>query len=353
METTIKTPNTPNTEALKQAWAELKAASPQLRIRDAAAQLGVSELELLTTQLGEGVTRLTAAFDEQLKQFPTFGRVMALTRNEGCVLEHKGPFQKITLHGAMPQVVATVIGPIEQRVFLSGWKYGFAVVQDSPRGVMRSLQYFDGEGQAVLKVFMQSKSNLDAFDDFVATYAAEDQGEDFALAPYPTPVYAEEIDVPAFRTAWENMKDTHDFFGMLKTFNVHRLEALKLIGKPWAYPVDRLEAVRTILQEAAAQQLPIMIFAGNRGNIQIHQGKVKNIKQFGTWLNVMDPDFNMHLNEEQVASAWVVHKQTTDGLVSSVELFDATGEMIAQFFGLRKPGLAQNETWKKIIDSLV
>lgn len=350
METTIKAPKM---EALKQAWAELKAASPQLRIRDAATQLGVSELELLATQLGEGVTRLNAAFDEQLKQFPALGRVMALTRNEGCVLEHKGPFQKISLHGAMPQVVATVIGPIEQRVFLSGWKYGFAVVQDSPRGVMRSLQYFDGEGQAVLKVFMQTKSNLDAFDEFVRKYEAEEQEADFALAAYPTPVYAEEIDVTAFRSAWENMKDTHDFFGMLKTFNVHRLEALKLIGKPWAYPVDRLEAVRTILHVASEKQLPIMIFAGNRGNIQIHQGKVKNIKQFGTWLNVMDPDFNMHLNEEQVASAWVVHKQTTDGLVSSVELFDAAGEMIAQFFGLRKPGLAQNQTWKEIIDSLV
>ena len=95
-----------------------------------------------------------------------------------------------------------------------------------------------------------------------------------------------------------------------------------------------------------------MIFVGNKGNIQIHQGKVRTIRQMGNWLNVMDPDFNMHLDEEQIDSAWVVHKNTEDGLVSSLELFDKEGEMIAQFFGLRKPGLPQNDRWKELIDSL-
>jgi putative hemin transport protein len=35
-----------------------------------------------------------------------------------------------------------------------------------------------------------------------------------------------------------------------------------------------------------------------------------------------------------------------------LELFDKEGEMIAQFFGLRKPGIPQLEAWKRLIDSL-
>ena len=37
-----------------------------------------------------------------------------------------------------------------------------------------------------------------------------------------------EIDVIGFQDAWESLKDTHDFFGMLKTFKVTRTQALRL-----------------------------------------------------------------------------------------------------------------------------
>jgi putative hemin transport protein len=107
-----------------------------------------------------------------------------------------------------------------------------------------------------------------------------------------------------------------------------------------------------VVEKAAETQLPIMIFAGNKGNIQIHQGKVRTVRQMGDWLNVLDPDFNMHLNENVVDSAFVVHKNTEDGLVSALELFDKKGEMVAQFFGLRKPGLPQKAEWKALLDSL-
>jgi putative hemin transport protein len=79
---------------------------------------------------------------------------------------------------------------------------------------------------------------------------------------------------------------------------------------------------------------------------------VKTIRQLGDWLNVMDPEFNLHLNELEVASAYVVHKNTTEGLVSALELFDHSGEMVAQFFGLRKPGIPQKPEWKALLDGL-
>ncbi|MFD2033905.1 hemin-degrading factor [Belliella marina] len=336
---------------LKKEWEKLVSENQKLRIRDAAEKLGVSEAELLATKIGDGVIRLKAEWTSLLFEFKKLGKVMSLCRSNGCVLEHKGNFQKINIEGSPVHQVGTVIGPIEQRIFFSAWKFGFAVESDSPRGVMRSFQFFDKEGTAILKVYLQEESSLEAYRKLVTHYLAEDQSPDLEIEQFATPEYAKSIDMDAFTKDWENMKDTHDFFGMLRRYKVHRLDAIKWIDDKWAYEVDKF-APRKILEEASSSKMPIMIFAGNKGNIQIHQGKVKTIRQMGSWLNVLDPQFNMHLNEDLIAHAFVVHKNTEDGLVSSVELFDHEGEMIAQFFGLRKPGLPQLAAWKELVDSL-
>ena len=347
METTISN----QVSTLKMAWEKLKVEQPNLRIRDAAIQLAVSEAELLASQIGESVTTLKSNWPEILVEFKKLGKVMSLCRSNGCVLEHKGNFQKITIDGSAPHQMATVIGPIEQRVFFSAWKFGFAVENETSRGVMRSFQFFDKSGTAILKVYLQDDTKVDIFNQLVSAYRSENQEQDLQIEEFAKPEYAKKIDMDAFTHDWENMKDTHDFFGMLRKYNVHRLDAVKWIDDRWAHEVDRLSA-RKIVEIASASQLPIMIFVGNRGNIQIHQGKVKTIRQMGDWLNVLDPQFNMHLNEDLIANAFVVHKQTEDGLVSSLELFDKEGEMIAQFFGLRKPGLPQLPAWSALIDSL-
>lgn len=338
-------------QELAQRWEQLQHEQPKLRIRNAARQLGVSEAQLLATGLGKGVLRLEGNWADLLLDCKALGKVMALTRNEGCVLEHKGTFQKIDIMGKAPFQIATVIGPIEQRVFFSGWKFGFAVSTESPRGVMRSLQFFDKAGEAVMKIFLQEKSDLEAYEALVEKYKAPEQSNILELEAFAVPDYASEVNTEKFTRDWENMKDTHDFFGMLKEHKIHRQDALRLIGDKWAYQVDKLSP-RTVLEWASAEKKPIMIFAGNKGNIQIHQGKVRTIRQMDNWLNVLDPDFNMHLNEDEIDSAWVVHKNTEDGLVSAIELFDANREMIAQFFGLRKPGIPQNPEWKALVDSL-
>lgn len=108
-----------------------------------------------------------------------------------------------------------------------------------------------------------------------------------------------------------------------------------------------------MLETAAADETPIMVFIGNQGCLQIHTGPVKNIKMFGQeWLNVLDDDFNMHLRDSAVASAWVVKKPTVDGDVTSLELFDEKSNNIALFFGKRKPGQPEDEAWRKIVGDL-
>ena len=70
------------TENLKTQWESLKQEQPHLRIRNAAQKLGVSEMELLATNIGSNVTRLRPEFKEILLEIESLGKVMALTRND-------------------------------------------------------------------------------------------------------------------------------------------------------------------------------------------------------------------------------------------------------------------------------
>jgi putative hemin transport protein len=72
----------------------------------------------------------------------------------------------------------------------------------------------------------------------------------------------------------------------------------------------------------------------------------------GPWLNVMDPTFHLHLRMDHIAECWVVRKPTVDGHVTSLEAYDAKGEMIIQFFGPRKEGIAERPEWREILESL-
>ena len=95
-----------------------------------------------------------------------------------------------------------------------------------------------------------------------------------------------------------------------------------------------------------------MIFAGNAGVIQIHTGPVEKLKALGPWFNVLDDGFNLHLRMDAIDTAWVIRKPTRDGIVTSLEIYDAQGDQIAWMFGKRKPGELERDDWRGIIDAL-
>lgn len=354
MNATLDTPST-----LKQAWLDLKQAKPGIRIRDAAAWLGCGEAELLATTVNDYTVRLEGDWTKLVARLPELGRVMALTRNDSCVLESKGSFQKVEIIGSPAYAMATVIGPIELRLFFHSWTSGFAVTQETPRGVQKSLQFFDETGTAIMKVYLQGPSgnragsDIEAYEKLVQDFTAADQTVPLQVKSLPPestlPVY--QVDREAFLNDWAAMKDTHDFFGMLRKHKVNRLDAMRLAEGKFTYQIQK-SALRTVVETAASEKLPIMIFAGNRGNVHIHQGKVQTIRVIDNWLNVLDPEFNMHLREDHVDTVWVVKKPTEDGVVTSLEAFDRNKEMIVQYFGLRKPGISELEKWRTLVNEL-
>ncbi len=148
------------------------------------------------------------------------------------------------------------------------------------------------------------------------------------------------------------MRNTHEFFGITRRFQVSRLQALRLAPPHMVEPLNPTPALKKTLTDAAEMNLPIMVFVGNPNCIQIHTGPIQRIVETGPWLNIMDPGFNLHIQTPGIANAFVVQKPTEDGIVSSLELYDHDGESIALLFGERKPGRPERGVWRNLLSSL-
>jgi putative hemin transport protein len=349
-------------EHLREAYQTARREGAS-RHRDIAAKLGVSEGELIAAHVstsprahGLRAQRLRAEWPRLIAALEAVGPVMALTRNASCVHEKTGVYREASANGPAGREMGLVLGgDIDLRVFYSRWAHGFAVDEAGDKGMQRSLQFFDASGTAIHKVFVKPTTDLAAWEQVVAACVSGDQTPGLEAVAPPAPAAERpdaDIDAQAFRQAWASMRDTHEFFGLLRTHGVSRTQALRLAEPRFVRPVDAASAQQA-LSGAASTGTPIMVFVGNPGMIQIHTGPVKKVAVMGPWLNVLDPGFNLHLREDHIASAWVVRKPTSDGLVTSLELFDSQGETIAMFFGERKPGRPELCAWRELIDGLV
>jgi len=331
---------------LKARYDALLQDEPKMRVRNAAEKLDVSEMELVAAQCGDiEATLLEGTAQTLFKELPTLGEVMLLTRNEWCVHERHGRYESVKVgHGP----VGLVLGAdLDLRVFFSSWKYAWAVTQNG----RKSIQFFDGAGMALHKVYCTENSDMAAYDALVEKFRAADQ-EPAPVDRTPAAPKAYASEVPELlRQEWLGMTDTHDFAGLLKKWNLPRVQVLQSAGEDLAQRVDN-DAIEVMLQKAAESDLPIMCFVGNKGMIQIHSGPVKKLMRTGPWFNILDPKFNLHLNTTAIHSIWIVNKPTEDGWVTSLEGYSEDGEQIVQFFGARKPGVPEIRQWRELLESL-
>ncbi len=340
--------------SLSEQYAALKQQNPQMRIYDAAAALGVSELELLELKLGEDVVRLSGDWKNLLSEMHQLDYIMALTRNAHAVHERKGVYKNVSFMGGGHMGVA-VNEDIDIRFFMTQWVHAYAVKMSGGGRTLYSFQFFNQHGRAIHKIYLTHKSSPLAYDELLKTYRAKDQRTRTIVLPETdseapaSQKTAEEI--AAFQTDWLNLQDTHDFFGLLKSHNLSRTEALRVAPAGHARRLDN-GVIATMLNQASEQALPVMVFVGNTGCIQIHTGTVQRILQIEQWINVMDPEFNLHLDTSGIAEVWEVRKPTADGIVTSVEVFDAQGELIVYFFGKRKPGIPEMQEWRDLTAAL-
>jgi len=320
----------------------LRAANPKSRARDLAEAHGLPEAALVAAHLGHGVTALTPHPDRLMPLAGDLGDVMALTRNRNCVHERKGVYK--TYHsGSWAQMILSP--EIDLRLFAKHWVHAYAVVE----GDKRSVQVFDAAGDAVHKIHLTQASDVAGFDRLVAELAVAGQMPDFAPRATVDPARMNPAAADALRRGWAAMTDSHQFLGLVKDYGMNRLGANRIAGTPHARALQK-GAVLAALELAAFSEIPVMIFVGNPGCIQIHSGLIGKASLMGPWINIMDPRFNLHLRGDRIAEVWHVVKPTATGPAVSIEAFDEEGELILQIFAYRKD--RAGDVWNALVAGL-
>lgn len=329
---------------------QFKRDNPKMREREIASHFGISEAEYVAAWIGHGATRISTDFELIFPRLEALGEVLALTRNENAVHEKIGVYDRY-IEGKR---AAMMLGElIDMRMFPAHWVFGFAVEMDAGDVIKRSFQFFDAQGNAVHKIHLRPASNVDEWKALAEDLALANQSGALEITASDMEVHENDETVPydELRERWEKMTDTHQFVGILRKLKISRLKALTSIGDDFAWRLDP-SSVGLLLEDAAKVSVPIMCFVGNQGCIQIHSGPIANTKAMGPWLNVMDETFHLHLRNDRIAEIWAVRKPTDKGHVTSLEAYDAAGELIIQFFGKRIEGQDERGEWRAIVENL-
>ncbi len=284
---------------LKQRWQALREAQAGLRIRDAATQLGVSEAALLETRMGEGVARLSAHVDTLCAALPHLGTVMSLIRNDAAVHEKDTAFNSGTRRDGR---IAFEADDFSLTLLPSAVAHAFYVEDTSPKGLLRSIQLFDAAGGALWKIYARDKADHAAFERLLSALA------------WPRHVKAMPFTRPAMAPS-------------------------KAVA-PRA-PVN----LQSVLENTAAEEIPVAIEVANDGVSQSHRGRLIRIVRMGPWLNVLDPGFDWHLNEGSLAGV-----STGPEHDSQLVLRLSAGGEAARLSAAPQASPPQRAAWRSIVE---
>lgn len=324
-------------------YQEMKAQQPKKYARDLATLLGVSEAELAEARTQHDAVALKLDVSELLPALETVGETKSITRNAYAVHEQVGRYENLRLgnHAAL------ILNPraLDLRFFPGKWKSAFALQEKTARGERHSIQIFDEHGDAILKIYTTLGSNMVAWQALVDRLKQDSADKLIVTAALPE-TFSPQPDKVKIEQHWRAMTDVHQFFGLLNRHNISRQQAFRHVPGDLAQQVNS-SALSELLKMAHDDGNEIMIFVGNRGCVQIFTGVVEKLMPMDNWLNIFNPTFTLHLMADSIAESWVVRKPTSDGMVTSLELFAADGTQIAQLNGQRTEGQPEQVRWRE------
>lgn len=335
--------------AILEAYDAAREAQPRLPAINIAERLSISEGELQAARLGRDVWSLPLTPRDLASRMHKLGRVKALTRSRLAVLEQEGVYPRLGGGGAHMGLMLDP-GGLDLRLLFNQWCWSCLIRDVLPAGegittVRWSLQIFDRHGRALHKCFALDEESMSAWQALVKV--GNDVPPAFTqMAPSeerPLPK------VPELAAEWAAMSDVHQFFGLIRRHGLERREANTLMEGRFTQPLPP-SGVEDVLRRAAEQRLPMMLFVASPGCVQIRTGQLVMPERRAGWLNLFGHHFTLHLDDAAIANVWRVFKPNRDGGVTSLEAFDAEGELVLQLYAERQEGRPERPTWRRLLE---
>ena len=257
---------------LKSEWKKFRSKNKNIRIRDAASKMGVSEAEILSTEIGDSVSYLSISdFSIFLKDILCADKLMILIRNKIVVHENIIESKNVKL---VENQIVDMDGLIILDFNSSHFKYAFFQNKLHARRQLRSFQIFNNKGDAVVKIYLKSK-DMDIFDNIALKYGSKYNYE-LQSGVHPN-----------------HLIEEYQYIDFYFDKNNNIPEIVEISN----------QSLRILLNSASNMKLPIQIHGLGLGSVQYHRDIVKNIVDYGPWLNVIDKKFNLHVLESEISKS--------------------------------------------------
>lgn len=328
---------------------------------DVAKRNNITEGELTNLRLSHDAKVLAV---EDIKLFIAdlegLGKIKCITRNTDAVSIQEGVLKNQYLNGYNKINISAEAGLIlnprelDLRVFFRHWNYIFYIEQVRHNELQKSFQVFSKNGVAICKIYLTEESDIQTMNSMLKKYISVNQSpvtfEIDRKAPPPQKINTMVSPAAEIDLAWREMKEVHDFYLLMRKYQLSRQEIFRIVGDDLAYKVNNT-ALADILALAKYKKEELTIFISNLGCIQIFTGTIKSLFNKNNWLNIYNNNTKIHINND-ISECWVVRKPGECGFVTSLEVFNSKGEQIIQIYGQRNEGETERETWRTLINEL-
>ena len=254
---------------LKLNWVNFQKNNPKIRIRDAAKSMGVSEADLLSTEIGNDVNYLKIDnISKFIAEILKIDQIMMLTRNESVVHELTVSPQEINVSGnGITDKYQLPIVEFNHKIL----KHVFYQKKIHAGKKLRSFQIFSKNGKSCIKFFLKGP-NKHEFDELGNLYKAN---YNYTLLNKMNHLISDSL---ISKNGLPN-----DFNDSSSNDSILKQKALSII-----------------LKKCAKHQCPIEIEVFGIGVRQYFRGQIKKVVNFGPWENILDNEFNLHALSNEI-----------------------------------------------------
>lgn len=329
-------------------WAAWRTDHPYSGLRDDARDLGVSEAELLATGCGSTVTRLCGGWVELLRGLQELGPVAVQTESNGSLIEARG---SAVVAGWSGRCGMVRVGVSRLRVQLDHIYHCYAVTDAGGSGM---LHFCDADGQRVLTIGQLPETMGERWAQLVRRFASAEQHPWVRTAPVSAAGHMipdSTVDVKALRAAWDGLRGPLDFTIMLQRFSISRAQAVRLAGESRAQAVAK-STFSVALRCASNAMVPLALSVESAGVTQVYTGLTRRVEASGGLLALIEPGFRLYVSEPRIKSAWLVRRPSEQGVLSSLQYFDADDQPVLRVAGNTTPGEPGLKRWERLVASL-
>tara|TARA_Y100000588_G_scaffold199465_1_gene213237 strand:+ start:474 stop:1460 length:987 start_codon:yes stop_codon:yes gene_type:complete len=249
----------------------------KLRNFDIAKKMGISEAELLSVKLDSNLKYLD--IPDQIQFFNDIKRlkkVMFLTRNDDIVHEKTIIPNKLDIISNENNILLTCESPL-LKFNDNLWEYAFSEYKITKNRELRSFQFFDKSGDSVLKIYLKS-DDVEKFNDISIKYESS---------------YSYQLQgtcLPSYNTN----KSLKELVLLKKSININNTWNKKMFYSKALF--------RKMLQYLSKNKNEVSLYIIGNKSVQYHVGIINKVVDFSSWLNVLDPNFNIHVKEKNISS---------------------------------------------------